>query len=258
MPRYVTVAQKEILDHLRDGRSVFATVAYALMGPLVITLVSFSGRASSGNGRTVIVSMASVFALVAACTGGVHVAMDTMAGERERRSMVPLLLNPVSRSDLVIGKWCAAIVFSLGSLLLSIAGFVAVQGLPVSGDAPPSSGAWVWVALGLIPLAVLGSAVQLLVSANSRSAKEAQSWLSMVTFVPMIVGMFMVFFPGWVDQWWFVAPVVGQQSLIAHILSGQPVHVLQALGLAMLTIVASAPVLAATTAALNRDELRVV
>jgi sodium transport system permease protein len=199
--------------------------------------------------------MASLFALVAACTGGVHIAMDAMAGERERRSLVPLLLNPVSRAALVIGKWCATFVFSLGALLLTVGGFVAVPALRAPTAAPSQSWLWLWIALGLVPLAILGSAVHLLVSANSRSAKEAQSWLSMVTFVPMIVGMFMVFFPGWVGRWWFVAPVVGQQSLISRILAGQPVTAVEALSLAALTIAASIPVLMATTATLNRDAL---
>jgi hypothetical protein len=58
-----------------------------------------------------------------------------------------------------------------------------------------------------------------------------------------------------VGRWWFVAPVVGQQSLISRILAGQPVTAVEALSLAALTIAASIPVLMATTATLNRDAL---
>ena len=49
----------------------------------------------------------AVPACLAAFLGGMHVAIDTMAGERERGSLEPLLLNPVPRGAVVVGKWLA-------------------------------------------------------------------------------------------------------------------------------------------------------
>src|ERR1039458_3641612 len=51
--------------------------------------------------------MMSVFTLVAAFVGGMNVAMDTVAGERERQSLLPLLMNRVRRREIVVGKWRA-------------------------------------------------------------------------------------------------------------------------------------------------------
>jgi sodium transport system permease protein len=235
-----------------------STALYALMGPIVVMLVSVS-RSGEGTRRPVLLlSMASVFSLVAAFTGSMNVAMDSMARERERRSLVPLLLNPVSRLDLVIGKWIAANVFGIGAVVLTMAGFLSVLTWGVPQSLPALAGQlFMWVVFGLIPLALLGSAVHLLVAANSRTAKEAHGWLSMVVFVPMLVGMFAVFFPGWIGRWWFVAPIVGQQSLIARSIAGQPVSLLQTVALAAVTVAAAVPALLAASGVLNRDDVLV-
>ena len=96
MSGWMTVALKEIRDHLRDRRSLTSAALYALMGPVVILLVAQSAAAERG-GAGLLLSMMSVFALVSAFTGGMYLALDSTAGERERGSLVPLLLNPVSR-----------------------------------------------------------------------------------------------------------------------------------------------------------------
>jgi sodium transport system permease protein len=256
MRPYLTVARKEIRDHLRDTRSLMSTAMYALMGPVVVMLVSFSRPVAEGGRPGLLLQMASVFALVAAFAGSMNVAMDAMAGERERRSLVPLLLNPVSRFDFVLGKWIAASLFGLGALALNLAGFLAALGLGAPGSLHAlSGGVWLWVLAGLTPLVLLGSAIHLLVAAGSRTAKEAHSWLSMVVFAPMLVGMFLVFFPGWIGSWWFVAPVAGQQSLIARSIAGQPVLFVQGAVLAAVTVAASVPVLLGARRVLNRDDL---
>jgi sodium transport system permease protein len=64
--------------------------------------------------------MLSVFTLVAAFSGGMNIAIDTIAGERERRSLIPLLLNPVPRADIALGKWLAAGLFALAGLLINL------------------------------------------------------------------------------------------------------------------------------------------
>ena len=257
MPACLTIARKEIRDHLRDLRSLSSTALYALMGPAVVMLVAFAPAAAGSRGPTLLLSMSSVFALVAAFGGGMNVALDATAGERERRSLVPLLLNPVSSLDLVIGKWLATSVFGLGSVALNLAGFVAVLSWSAFGPLHASAASLaIWVVLGLAPLALLGSAVQLAVAANSRSAKEAHSWLSMLVFLPMLIGMFIVFFPGWMGDWWMITPIVGQQLLIARGLDGSP-SLLPAVVLATATLVAAVPALLAARGVLNRYDAAV-
>jgi sodium transport system permease protein len=252
----ITVARKELHDHLRDIRSLGSTALYALMGPVVVGVVSWSPAASGPRGSYVLFSMASVFVLVAAFTGGMNVAIDVTAGERERRSLVPLLLNRASWQDILVGKWIAVSIFAVGSLTVTLAGFALV----LAKDAPESSAAtapqlFAWMSLGLIPLAFMGAALQLLAATRCRSTKEAQSWLMMAVFVPMVAGMGIVFFPGWVDRWWTIVPIVGQQAMIAGSLTGDGVSLLEALTVAGMTAACTIALLLAGSAGLNQDDV---
>ena len=220
MSACLTVALKEIRDHLRDTRSLRAGAAYALMGPVVIVAVSFSEAARAG-GAQLLLSMMSVFALVSAFSGGMYLALDATAGERERGSFVPLLLNPVSRLHLVAGKWIAVSVFSLAGLILSLVGFTLVfewSGSVTSGHL--TSVFLLWIVCGLVPLALLDAALDLAAAAMCHNVKEAQSRLSIVMSLPMSVGMLLVFFPESVGRWWYAVPIVGQQALIGTGLRG--------------------------------------
>jgi len=178
------VARKEIRDHLRDTRSLVSSAFYALMGPLVVGMVSIAvhGAVHGEKSSAVLLSMASVFALVATFVAGMNVAMDAIAGERERRSLLPLLMNPLLRRDVVLGKWLAISLFAVAGVVINLAGFAIVVGLPFH--------LLIAVTLALIPLVLFASAVELLISTWSRNIKEAHTYLSLVIFLPMVIGMF--------------------------------------------------------------------
>jgi len=86
-----------------------------------------------------------------------------------------------------------------------------------------------------------------------RTTKEAHTALRLVTFAPMVVGMFLVFFPSWIGQIWFLLPVVGQQALIGLPEGSVPVG--RAAVLAAVTLAAAVPTLAAATRVLSRDDV---
>ena len=203
----VTVARKEAIDNLRDTRSVLASLMYALMGPAVVFMVSKAVRVDA-----VLIGMMSVFTLVAAFAGGMNVAMDTVAGERERQSLLPLLMNPVRRREIVLGKWLAVGMFSAGGLVLNLAAFSIV--LAVAGVHPGAGTTRLLLAVGagVLPLALLAASLQLLISTICRAAKEAQTYLSMLMFLPMGLGMFQVFFPA-AARGWFVTKLNYATSL---------------------------------------------
>lgn len=248
------VARKEILDHVRDRRSVVSSAMVVLMGPAVVFLVALSGRTRGQEGEAVLLGMLSVFALVASFSGAADVAMDAAAGERERRSLVPLLLNPVSARELIVGKWMAVTTFAMAA--------VAINGLGlwlVLASAAPSAltrqgpQLVIWIGLGLVPLAALGAATNLLVAIVCRTTKEANTASKILVFVPMVVGMFLVFFPGWVGRVWFVLPIVGQQTLVG--LREPSVPLVQAMVLAVVTASATIVPLAVATGVLRRDSV---
>jgi len=66
-------------------------------------------------------------ALIVGITGCMAVAIDMTAGERERGSLEPLLMNPIARPSLILGKWLAVACYGMGIVLLLLAGFAAVR-----------------------------------------------------------------------------------------------------------------------------------
>ena len=255
MSGWMTVALKEIRDHSRDRRSLVSAAMYSLIGPVVILLVAQSPAAEKG-GAPLLLSMMSVFALVAAFTGGMFLAVDATAGERERGSLVPLLLNPIPSLHLMAGKWIAVAVFAIGGLAVNLAAFTAVfEWSGIEAPAGTTGPLLLWIVCGLAPVALLGAALHLLTGAASRTLKDAQARLSIVTLVPMMTGMFLVFFPGTIQQWWFAIPMIGPQALIGEALRGHAVSLLQAVTLALLTLVATSALLLAAGRVMSRNEI---
>lgn len=250
--QWLIIARKEILDHARDVRSLVSSGFYALMGPLVVLMVSLA-TLKSGKAESVamLLSMMSVFALVATFVGGMNVAMDAIAGERERRSLLPLLMNPIERSDVIIGKWLAISFYGLCGLVMNLLGFSAVLAI----TRVPRPDLLVAVLYGLVPLALLAAALELLISTFCRNVKEAHTYLSLLVFLPMGLGMFLVFFPQMVRAWWFVLPIAGQQSLLELSMRGDAISPVAPIVLGLITVASAALALTVAARLLQRDEV---
>jgi sodium transport system permease protein len=248
-----TVAGKELVDHMRDGRALVSAALYTLMGPLVVALVVFAiGSAGNGAGARIFPVMASVFALVAAFSGSMSMAIDMIAGERERHSLLPLLMNSVSRSEIVLGKWLAASGFAVAGLCVNLLAFSAV--LAFASSAPSSLGLLlVSMIPALVMLAFAAAALQILVSTMCRNIKEANTYLSMLIFAVMALGMWLAFRPQSAEDWWFLAPVAGQQVLLQLGFASGELPVLESLVLAATTAASAVLALVCAGNLMKRD-----
>ncbi|MEM8984625.1 MAG: ABC transporter permease, partial [Pseudomonadota bacterium] len=84
---------------------------------------------STPTGRSaLILGMLTYFILFAMLMGGMSLSIDSTAGERERGSLEPLLSLPVQRSELILGKIAAAVVYMLMALALSLTAFMLAIG----------------------------------------------------------------------------------------------------------------------------------
>ena len=61
--------------------------------------------------------------MITAFTGGMHLAIDSTAGEKERKSLEPLLINPVPRWQIMLGKMSATATYAFASLFLTLLAF---------------------------------------------------------------------------------------------------------------------------------------
>ena len=144
---------------------------------------------STPSGRSaMLLGMMSYFFIFASLMGGMYLAIDTTAGERERGSLEPLLSLPVTRSQLIFGKIAATCLFMTLSMLLSlIAFYFALDYMPLEqlGMTPNFSLQVVISALLLfLPFILLGGALMTLVASFTKSYREAQTWLSVVLVAP--------------------------------------------------------------------------
>jgi sodium transport system permease protein len=238
------VAMKEWIDGWRDRRAVVSAALYSLMGPAVVGMVSVAVH-TGRDSQPVLIAMMSVFTLVSAFVGGMNVAMDSIAGERERRSLVPLLMHPITRLDLLLGKWLAVAAFSAAGLALNLAGFALLF-----HRLPPTA-----LALCLIPLCQLAAALEIWTSTLCRGIKEAQTYLSMLVFLPMMVGMFVVFSPVAGHGWWKFLPVAGHQLQLEAGMRGAPLDPLSVLFLGFGTAILAGMALLAAADRLEQDDV---
>jgi sodium transport system permease protein len=130
-------------------------------------------------------------------TGAIYPAIDLTAGEKERGTMETILSSPISRLDLVLGKFFLVLSASLTTALLSIISmgtsfyFVGRSGVMSAKDATVLQlhiglSTVLSVFLMALPLAVLFAAVLMTIALFAKTYKEAQSYLTPMTFIVVI------------------------------------------------------------------------
>ncbi|MCO4321530.1 ABC transporter permease [Aliidiomarina quisquiliarum] len=185
--------------------------------------------ATKESRAALIMGTVMVFVLMSVFFAGMNVAIDTSAGERERNSLEFLLAQPVRLIDLVTGKALAASTFAMlgGALTLimipAVFLFVPLEKLGI--DISFGFGKQVMLALVLIPLAILASALQLFVSFMAKSFKEAQTYITFVMFAPMTI-VFVLEFTRFSHAALDYLPVTSQHQVLLGSINGEPVSVL--------------------------------
>ena len=208
---------------LASLRLIARGVAPGIASPIRLEDVEVS---SSQARLAQLLSFLPLLLVIAGLVGGMQIAIDSTAGERERGSLEPLLLNPVPRWVIAGGKWLAASVLGCASVVVSMLITVNVlRRIPWHDlgirfrvtDAELFS-----LLLLLLPLAVLLAAVVLYASTFARSFKEAQGYMGMLMLVPMLPGMLATVYPLSRRPWLAPVPVLGQYALASDALAGQP------------------------------------
>ncbi|MGA3156834.1 MAG: ABC transporter permease subunit, partial [Steroidobacteraceae bacterium] len=183
------------------------------------------------------------FLVLSALVGGMWLAIDSTAGERERQSLEPLLINPVRRDAILLGKTLATSAFSLTSLALSLIAFmIAGWFLPASKLGMTfnlSPTVIVSVLPVMVPLVLLLVNLQILVTSMAKSAREAQTYLGLLQLVPIIPSVILSVLPIKAQNWMYTVPLMSQQLSVTKLLRGESLPI-QPLALGFLiTLVAA-------------------
>jgi sodium transport system permease protein len=205
-------------------RLVMRGVSPDLVRPIVLAEVDV---ASARKEAARLLGMIPMYVILIAFMGGMMVAIDATAGERERGSLEPLLVNPVPRTAIVAGKWLAATTFAAVAVLIMLGNLLFVlprmklEELGVVLDLGAAEVAGMLAAV--LPLAVLAAGLEVLVATFARSYKEAQTQLSYIMLLPMVPGIVSILHPIPTKAWMHAVPVIGQQALLSDVIAGEAV-----------------------------------
>ena len=170
-------------------------------------------------------------------TGCFYLAIDATAGEKERGSLEPLLTQPISRFQLVLGKVIAASSFSLLNLTITVISlYFALQLVPferIGMSLELNLLQLLMIIAVTSPLTLFAASLLTVVSAFSKSYKEAQTYLSFVIIIPtlpLIITQIVGIEPSLGSMF---VPSLGQAILTSQIIKGEAIsytHVLLSVG----------------------------
>lgn len=214
-------------------------------------------QATAQSRAVLMFGMLPYFFVLTIFLGGMYLAIDLTAGERERQSLEPLFANPVPRWKILAGKLAAICTFSAASLLISLMAFAVI------GRFIPTEKLGMEVNLGMnfathvlllmLPLIALLAALQSMVAAFAKSYREAQTYLSLLMFVPIVPSIILMMLPIKPQDWMYAVPLLGQHLGIMELLRGDGPHLHQ-LGLCLAGSLAAALLAVLVTAQLYRSE----
>ncbi len=192
----------------------------------------------------IFLSMLPYFIIFAIFNGASPVITDATAGERERGSLEPLLINPLPRGWIAVGKMLSAMPFAILNLVITLAGFAAIfrflpieemLGVQIGFDV----GALMAIFLICLPIVFLACAIQTLIASFTKTTKEAGTYLPFISLIPSLPGLALAFLPVKPDLWTMLIPTFGQQILINQFLRAEPILAMNILISTVLTILLS-------------------
>ena len=210
-------------NHERVGLTLVSRgVSLDLLTPMrvqEVDLANTQARAAQFTG------MLAFFVLLAVVSGALNAALDSTAGERERGSLEPLLMNPVTGAALVIGKWGAVAAVSMLIAVLSCLSFLPGQWL-LRSDTLQAMFQFGWhevllFLVVLLPFAAAISAVLMAVAIRCKSFKEAQANSTVVMMAVSLLPLVAVFNQTGEEPWHLWVPALAQNTLMMRVLKGE-------------------------------------
>lgn len=151
-------------------------------------------------------------------------AVDSTAGERERRSLEILMAQPAHTWELVGGKWLAASLLGIVGVTIGLVlAHLLLRWLPLEEIGMTWSLGWgelALVCLVTVPLSLLAGALYVALAMNSKSFKEAQTVLSFVMIAPLAPGLIVSMLDLKTAQWMYLVPVLSNQTLLKELSKG--------------------------------------
>lgn len=157
-------------------------------------------------------------------------AVDSTAGERERRSLEVLMAQPAHSWELVGGKWLASSILAVvGVTVVLMLGHAVLKWLPLEEIGMSWNLGWgglLLVCLATVPLSLLSAALYVALAMNAKTFKEAQTTISLVMIAPLIPGFVVSFMELKTAQWMYLVPMLSNQTLVKELAKSGDIGVL--------------------------------
>lgn len=177
-------------------------------------------------GGKILGMMLPYFVTILLFAGAMGIGTDMIAGEKERGTMASLLVSPIKRSSIVLGKVFALMIISGVSSVVYVGAMVAfmpqMMGNTGSESALNLSLSPIQIlmlAALLISIAFLYSAIIVLVSVFAKTVKEASSYIMPVYMLVLVLGITTMFTTKAPKDWLYAVPIYNTSLTLQGILT---------------------------------------
>jgi sodium transport system permease protein len=159
-----------------------------------------------------------------------NTAMDSTAGERERRSLEVLLAQPARAFDILAGKWLATASLSVvGVTLELLASHAILRWMPLE-EIGMSWRMGLGTMLGMcaiaVPLCLFAAAIEIALAMNAKTFKEAQATMGFAMLLPILPVVVIPNLNLDTALWMYLVPVLSNQTLLLELAKGNDIGVL--------------------------------
>jgi len=214
-----TIARRELRDTMRDWRIVTPIVVLTLIFPWLMNwtaqlAVDFVQRYDAPIVGDRLVPFLLMIVGFFPVTFSLIIGLETFVGEKERRSIEPLLSMPISDLELYLGKMLSATALPLFGSLLGISIYLAGLALSISYVPPPQLLLQIFLLSATTAVMMVAGAV--VISSQTTSVRSANLLASFI-IVPtalLMQGESIIMFWGYYDALWAILAALAMITLI--------------------------------------------
>lgn len=203
-----------------------ADLTVDVLQPFDVEMSTLSGS-DDGISKYMITIIAQLVIVIAVMMGGLPASSDLFAGEKERNTMEALIMTPVNRIHILLGKWLTIATLGIMSGVFSVitlVGFVQLFTTNMKEALDLSNNVFYFTSsltVGIIVFALLVSALEMIISMLANTMKEAQNYVSPIIFLAMIPYFILIdVSPHEFTNTYFMIPFMNIYALIKQLIYG--------------------------------------
>lgn len=214
-----------------------------------MTLEEKPVKVGTSNTSQFLVSLLPYLIVIYAFYGGFGSGSDIVAGEKEKYTLETLLITPVARTQIAIGKFLSLAVICFLSSFSALLGVIIAgsSGLPMYQKVFPNglglNAGQIATMIGvLIPTVAFFASLLIAVSAFAKNTREAQSHLAIISLVVLIPAIFgqVIGLTDLASNWWIrLIPVLNTSVTLREALQGKTNAMGVALTVAVMIVLAA-------------------